>query len=356
MNESHEAWIQILGLSDQAPGWLVSVLVFAVAYFAVSLPLTAVLVGLERKFAASVQARIGPNLTGPRGLLQSLADFLKLLQKQSRPGWFAREDFWLVFVYASMFSLLAVLPLGSIWVVVDSEMSAFLPILVAVVLAFGTLMLGIEQGTVYGFFGGLRFAAGAVGATVPAIVSVLSVGLCVGGFDWKTIVSAQGVFPGSWNIAADPFQWLAFLVFFCVGPMLFGLQGLDASTSRVDLNRGVGARLHGIRLALFKIREVYGLFFWSVLAVVLFFGAWQLPEGLRQSLVQAQAWGWIGIIEFAVLALKSLVLVFIYLWISVANPRVRADQLTDFGWRVLSPVSLLSLLGSAFWLAWRAGP
>ncbi len=138
--------------------------------------------------------------------------------------------------------------------------------------------------------------------------------------------------------------------------MLFGFQGLDSSTSRIDLNRGVGARLHGIRLALFKIREVYGLFFWSILAVVLFFGGWQVPLAVRENMVQAQAWGWIGVLEFVVLGLKSLVLVFIYLWISVANPRVRADQLTDFGWRVLSPVSLISLLGSAFWLAWRAKP
>src|ERR1035437_7924725 len=128
MNTPFGPWIEILGLSPKAPQWLVASVVFGLGYFFVVLPLSAVLVFIERKLNASVQARIGPSLTGPKGSLQPLADFLKLLQKDRRAVSIVREDFWLLFIHATFFSLIAALPMSSLWIVVDSEMSAFIPL------------------------------------------------------------------------------------------------------------------------------------------------------------------------------------------------------------------------------------
>lgn len=312
-------------------------------------PLSAFVSLFERKFAAGLQARVGPNRTGPMGLGQPLADFVKLLRKENRLLWTWRETVWLGLHTMALYSTFAVLPLGSSALMVDTDMSALLPFWSALVLGLGTLLLGLDQGTVQGWLGGIRVAAQAIAGAFPALIALLCVGVRVGSFRWSEIAASQGAFPQSWGIFADPFQWIAFGVFLIGGLILMGIAPLDAALSISDIHGGVLARLSGRKLTLFKLGRFYGFFFWVTITVVLFFGGWKLPEFLETALGDEGGRNARHLLELGLLLTKSLFLMTLILWMSKVIPRPRVDQITDLSWKVLSPFGLLSLIALAFW-------
>ena len=166
-------WKQTLGLPGGTPEWLVASIGLFLIYAFVILPGGAVMSFIDRKFGADFQARVGPNRSGPAGILQPIADLLKLLQKQTVKTWNWREALWLAVHTMALYSTVAVIPLGSSAVLVNTDMSAFIPFWAALVLALGTMLLGFSLGTVNGWFGGVRIAAQALAGALPALVSIL---------------------------------------------------------------------------------------------------------------------------------------------------------------------------------------
>jgi NADH-quinone oxidoreductase subunit H len=348
------SWCDALGLPLNMPQWIYAFLALVSIYCLIVVPSSALMSYLDRKISADLQARVGPNRAGPAGLLQPVADLLKLLQKESRKEWSWRENIWLSVHSMALYSTLAVLPLGSLALLVDTEMSAFLPFWAALVLALGTMLLGLSQSSVPGWFGGIRVAAQTLAGSFPALVALLCAGVRTGSFRWSILASSQGFSPWSWTLMSNPFQAMAFVVFVMGGLVLLAIPPLDGGLSMSDIHGGVSSHLYGRRLSLFRFGRFYGFFFWSVITVVLFLGAWALPNSLVQSLKGGEAFRILALIELLWLLLKTFVLMMMIVWIARVNPRSRVDQITDFAWKVLSPFSLAALVGAAIWAGWRA--
>jgi NADH-quinone oxidoreductase subunit H len=308
----------------------------------------------ERKLAADLQARVGPSRSGPAGILQPIADLLKLLQKESRTEWNWKENLWLSVHTMALYSTLAVLPLGSMALLVNTEMSVFLPFWSALVLALGTMLLGLSQNSVPGWFGGIRVAAQTLAGSFPALISLLCTGVRSGSFRWSALAESQGFSPWDWTLMANPFQTIAFLVFVISGLVLLAIPPLDGGLSMSDIHGGVSSHLYGRRLSLFQFGRFYGFFFWSVITVVLFLGAWDLPIRLVIELKDRGANQLLAFFELCCLLVKTFVLMLLIIWIAKVNSRSRVDQITDFAWKVLSPFSLAALVGTSLWAGWRA--
>jgi NADH-quinone oxidoreductase subunit H len=344
-------WRNTFGLPEGAPQWLIVTVALLCTFCLVVLPSGAILSFVDRKLSADLQARVGPNRAGPRGIFQPIADLFKLLQKSADAPWSWREILWLSVHTMALYSTLAVLPLGSLALLVDSDMSAFLPFLAALVLALGNVLLGITQDSVAGWFGGVRVAAQALAGTFPALAALLAAGVRAGGFRWSLFAESQSASPLHWAVA-NPFQLLAFLVFVASGMVMLGVAPLDPALSISDLNGGVSSQLSGRRLNLFRLGRFYGFFFWSVISVVLFLGAWRLPSAVMAALQDAAAFSAIQVLELLLLLAKAFALMLVLIWVARSNPRSRVDQVTDFAWKVLGPFSLLALAGAAVWRGW----
>lgn len=350
------SWQTILGMGSESPVWLVALLALVCIFGFVILPSAAVMAFLDAKFTADLQARIGPNRAGPAGMLQPLADLLKMLQKRAsvRTGksrW--GEALWLAVHTMALYSTVAVLPLGSAVLLVDTDMSAFLPFWAALVLALGTMLLGLNQGTVPGWFGGVRVAAQTLAGAFPALIALLCAGVRSSSFRWSELAASQGSSPLGWAATTNPFQLLAFLVFMMSGLVLLNISPLDGGLSVPDIHGGVSSRLNGRRFSLFYLGRFYGFFLWSVIASVLFLGAWNLPEFVVEGLQGGGGEGVLPFLELAALLVKAFLLMIVVIWVARVNPRERSDQITDFSWKVLSPASLVALAGAAVWAGLR---
>jgi NADH-quinone oxidoreductase subunit H len=347
-------WAKELGLPGGTPEWLIAAIGLFFIYTLVILPSGAVMSYLDRKIGADFQARVGPNRAGPAGILQPIADLMKLLQKEATQDWSWREALWLAVYTMALYSTVAVLPLGSLVLLVDTDMSAFLPFWATLVLGLGTMLLGFSQGSVPGWFGGVRIAAQALAGAFPALVALLCAGVRAGGFRWSVLAGSQSASPLYWAAFSNPFQFVAFIVFVVSGLVLLGVPPMDAALSQPDLHGGVSSHLHGRRLSLFRLSRFYGFFLWSVIAVTLFLGAWNLPNSVYVALKDSDALGALQLLELGLLLGKTFFLMLAVVWVARVNPRARVDQVTDFAWKVLSPFSLAALIGAGFWAGWRA--
>jgi NADH-quinone oxidoreductase subunit H len=348
------AWSHTLGLPDGTPQWVIAALGLVFVYMVIVLPSGAVMAYLDRKIGADFQARVGPNRAGPAGLLQPVADLLKLLQKEATIDWSWREALWLAVHTMALYSTVAVLPLGSLVLLVDTDMSAFLPFWATLVLSLGTMLLGLSQRSVPGWFGGVRVAAQALAGALPALVALLCAGVRAGGFRWSVLAGSQGASPLDWAAFSNPFLFVAFVIFVVSGLVLLGISPMEAAVSQADIHGGVSSHLHGRRLSLFRLSRFYGFFLWSAITVTLFLGSWNLPTGVYAALRESDSYGLIQLLELFVLLGKTFFLMLVVIWVSRVNPRARVDQVTDFSWKVLSPFSLFALIGAAFWAGWRA--
>ena len=306
-------------------------------FFLIVLPSGAFLSYMSRKITADFQARMGPNRSGPIGILQPLADFLKLLQKEPQLESSWRENFWLGVHTMALYSTLAVMPLGSFALLVDTQMSAFLPFWSALVLSLGTMLLGLSQGSVPGWFGGIRVAAQSLAGSFPALIALLCAGLRAGSFKWSVLAQSQGFSPWTWTCLSNPFEMLALVIFVISGLVLLAVPPLDGGLSMSDIHGGVASHLSGRKLSLFRFGRFYSFFFWSLITVVLFLGAWCLPETLTSELKNRNLEKILSFLELAWLLSKTFLLMSIIVWVACANPRSRVDQITDFAWNVLSP-------------------
>ncbi|MDR3607473.1 MAG: NADH-quinone oxidoreductase subunit H [Oligoflexia bacterium] len=343
-----------LGFSPGTPEWIVSIVGLLGVYAVVIFPSVALMSWLERKLIADFQARVGPNRAGPAGFFQPIADLLKLLQKDTRYHWSWREGLWLAVHTMALYSTVAVIPLGSSLIFVNTDMSAFLPFWAALVLALGTMLLGFSQKSVNGWFGGVRVGVQALAGALPALVCMLCAGVRAGSFRWTDLASSQGGLPLGWTAFSNPFQFVAFVVFVASGLVLLSIAPTSGGLSRIDLHGGVSAELSGRRLSLFRLGRFYVFFLWSVIAVVIFLGAWILPGNLAEIISQQIGPFSLAVIELVCVLVKAYALMMGVVWLSRVVPHGRVDQITNFAWRVLSPFSLAALMGAAIWAGWRA--
>lgn len=281
----------------------------------------------ERKVIARIQDRVGPNRVGPFGLLQSIADVLKLFAKEDTiPGGADRVVFILAPLIALVPSLMiyAVLPWNWDAVVARLDVGILYVLALATFPTLAILIAGWASYNKYTLLGGMRAAAQLISYEVPEVLAVIPVVVLAGSLSLWDIAAAQR---GVWYILAPVVGPLAFLVFFVAGLAEINRSPFDLVEAESEIIAGFHMEYSGMRWALFYLAEYANAFTVSAIASVLFFGGWHGP------LLPGYLW----------LILKTALLFVVMIWIRGTLPRLRYDQLLGLAWKGLLPVALVSL-------------
>ncbi|MCT0211955.1 NADH-quinone oxidoreductase subunit NuoH [Synechococcus sp. CS-1324] len=312
-------------------------------------------VWLERKISAAVQQRIGPEYAGALGVLQPLADGLKLLFKEDIIP--ARAD-GLLFTLGPVLVLIPVIlswlvvPFGQHLLISDVGIGVFLWIALSSIQPIGLLMSGYASNNKYSLLGGLRAAAQSISYEIPLALAVLAVVMMSNSLSTIDIVNQQnGAGILSWNIWRQP---VGFLIFWICALAECERLPFDLPEAEEELVAGYQTEYAGMKFALFYLGSYINLVLSALLVAVLYLGGWGFPipvewlagaigQSVDAPLVQVIT-GSLGIV---MTVLKAYLLVFIAILLRWTLPRVRIDQLLDLGWKFLLPIALVNLLVTA---------
>ena len=291
------------------------------------------LVWLERKQLGRMQGRVGPTRVGPFGLLQVIADGLKLLMKEDvAPANSSRVIFYVapVLVFVPSFVVWLTIPLAEDLVVRSLEMGLFFFIAVSVLGIVGLVLAGWSSNSKYAILGGFRSAAQLVSYEIPIIMAVLGVVMLADSMSFIDVVEAQRSVP---YIAIQP---LAFLVFFVAGLAEVGRTPFDIYFAESEVVGGPFVEYSGAHWAIFFLAEYVNTLVIAALAALIFLGGWVWPFG---DLPQPAA--------VAFFLAKTYVLAGAIFWVRATFPRLRIDQLMGFGWKLLIPLAFASVVATA---------
>ncbi len=288
----------------------------------------------ERKIVARMQQRLGPNRVGPRGLLQPIADMLKLLTKELIVPYNVDKP---IFYLAPFISLvcgatsLALIPLWKTFVLSNINVGILFVLALSSLSAYGIVLSGWSSNSRYAFLGGIRSGAQVISYEIAMGISLLTVVLMAGSMNLQDIVMAQvhSVF----KIYLIP-QIIAFFVFMVSAVAECNRTPFDLPEAENELVAGYFVEYSGMRFALFYLAEYFGMIVMSALAVTCFLGGWAGPFE-------------VPFIPCFWFLIKIYALLFFYIWIRATLPRYRYDQLMDLGWKILIPLSLANLFVTA---------
>ncbi|OGC94772.1 MAG: NADH-quinone oxidoreductase subunit H [candidate division Zixibacteria bacterium RBG_16_53_22] len=304
----------------------------AAAVLAVLLLAALFLVWWERKISAHIQDRLGPMRTGPHGVLQTLIDALKLIQKEDIVPASAdkRIYFWApVLSFVAAYMAYIVIPFGKGLIARDLNVGILYIIAITTFTVISLLMAGWGSNNKYALLGGMRSAAQVISYEVPLTISVLGAVMLAGTMSMNGIVEAQG--PYFWKWYWLP-QILGFGIYFIAATAEVNRTPFDLPEAEQELVAGFNVEYSGMKFAMFFLAEFVNMFTVSAIATTLFLGGWQPPV---PGLAFIPSWIWfLG---------KTLFLVFILMWFRWTYPRLRVDQLMGFAWKFLLPLSFVNL-------------
>ncbi|MHB1465354.1 MAG: NADH-quinone oxidoreductase subunit NuoH [Thermoleophilia bacterium] len=283
------------------------------------------LIWLERRLLAVWQDRYGPNRVGPFGLLQVLADMIKIITKEDWVPPFADAA---VFVLAPVAILVPVLLTFAVITyapgiaVADLNIGLLFFLAMSSLTVYGVVLAGWASDSKYSLLGSMRAAAQMLSYEVFMSLSLMGVVMLAGSFDLKTIVDSQ---KDLWYIVP---QLPGMLIFLMAGIAETRRLPFDLPEAEGELVAGFHSEYSGMKFALFFVEEYLGVTLISILIAVLFLGGWQGP------LLPPLLW----------LALKTLLFICFFILLRATFPRPRYDQLMSFGWKVMLPLSLLNLV------------
>ena len=319
------------------PWWIDAIK--AVVIVNLLLGMFAYLTWVERKLIGRMQQRYGPNRAGPFGLLQPIADLVKLIRKES---FFPATAVDILYITAPMVSAatalaaFSVIPFGAGWHVWHYDISGeIMNVSISLIFIFALGSLGIygfivggwASDSKYALLGSMRTCAQLVSYEVALALSVLGVVLMAGSLSLVDIVERQQ--DTIWY--AVP-QLVGLLVFFAAGTAETNRPPFDLPEADTELVAGYHTEYSGMRFGLFSMAEYVNMITLSGLCVTLFFGGWTGP------------WSPLGPLWFL---LKVLILIFLFIWLRATLPRLRYDQLMAFGWKVLLPLATVNALVTA---------
>jgi NAD(P)H-quinone oxidoreductase subunit 1 len=354
LEQSFSQALEGLGLSAQAARmlWLPFPMLLVLVAAVVGVLVT---VWLERKISAAVQQRVGPEYAGALGVLQPLADGLKLLVKEDIiPD---RADSILftlgpVLVVVPVILSWLIVPFGQNLLISDVGVGIFLWISLSSVQPIGLLMSGYASNNKYSLLGGLRAAAQSISYEIPLALAVLAVVMMSNSLSTVDIVNQQtGAGVLSWNIWRQP---VGFLIFWICALAECERLPFDLPEAEEELVAGYQTEYSGMKFALFYLGSYINLVLSALLVSILYLGGWGFPipvewlaswlgQPIDAPLVQLIT-GTVGIV---MTVLKAYLLVFIAILLRWTTPRVRIDQLLDLGWKFLLPLALVNLLVTA---------
>nr|YP_010473223.1 NADH-plastoquinone oxidoreductase subunit 1 [Eriocaulon faberi]UVH66841.1 NADH-plastoquinone oxidoreductase subunit 1 [Eriocaulon faberi]UVH67775.1 NADH-plastoquinone oxidoreductase subunit 1 [Eriocaulon faberi] len=329
-------------------------LIWIVPIFTLILAITIevlVIVWLEREISAAIQQRIGPEYAGPLGILQAIADGIKLLLKEDILP--SRSDIRLFSVGPSIaiISILLsylVIPFGYRVILADFSIGVFLWIAFLSIAPLGLLMSGYGSNNKYSFLGGLRAAAQSISYEIPLTLCVLSISLLSNSLSTVDIIEAQSKYGfWGWNLWRQPIGFIIFII-----SSLAECERLpfDLPEAEEELVAGYQTEYSGIKYAIFYLASYLNLSVSSLFVTILYLAGWNLPI-LYTLIPNYDIFGKnkmgevIGItISIAITLAKSFLFLFISITTRWTLPRMRMDQLLNLGWKFLLPISLGNLL------------
>jgi len=328
----------LLGNGDTASVVITVGTVILVATLGLLTPLLSI--WLERKASARMQDRIGPNRVGPIGLLQSAADAAKLLSKeQITPAGADKVVFFVapILMVVSVILIMAVIPLNQYEVGTDLSIGMLYVISVASLGTIAVLMGGWGSNNKYALLGAFRVMAQLISYEVPMVLALIVPVLMAGTLSTQELIIAQ---ENIWYVFIVP---VSALIFFVSSTAEVGRQPFDLLEAESEIVAGFNIEYSGMQFAMFYLGEWLHAVLICVLTVMLFFGGWQGP--LVEDIPALGAVYLLG---------KSFLLYFVHMWIRFTLPRLRIDQLMDFNWKFLVPLSVVNLLVVAF--VWKVAP
>ncbi len=325
-----------------------------VGFFGIFPGIVAYMVWLERKVAARFQDRIGPNRVGPLGLLQPIADAIKLITKEDIVP--RGADRWVhlaapVLVIVSSFLVMAVIPFAVGLVPVDLPSGLVYLIAVSSISPLGIFLAGWSSRNKYSLLGAMRAVAQLVSYEVPQVLSTIPIVLWAGSLSLVTIFGRQVEF--GWFVCSPP-GFLAFVVLLIASTAEVNRTPFDLPEAESEIIAGYHTEYSSMRFGLFFLAEYLSVFAISCLATALFLGGGTplpfvdfptnlISEDSTLSLVLAD------LVLVTVFSLKVLTFIFIMFWVRATLPRMRVDRLMNFAWKYLVPLSIANILIAGIW-------
>ncbi|HZM15617.1 MAG TPA: NADH-quinone oxidoreductase subunit NuoH [Candidatus Krumholzibacteria bacterium] len=299
---------------------------------------------IERRIAARIQSRVGPNRVGPQGILQWIADGLKCLLKEDL---IPRDADPILFkiapylVFMGMFGTFAVLPFAEKLIVADLNVGLFYLVAVTAFIAVGIIMAGWASNNKWALLGGMRSANQIVSYEIPSGMALLAVVLASGTMSTQGIIREQGWLPWDWNLFRTPFLFIAFFIYFIAALAESNRTPFDLPEGESELVAGYNTEYSGMRFAFFFLAEWAELYVIAAVATLAFLGGWQVPSFVPD--------GGRTLVQVLCFVCKSFFWMFVIIWIRWTLPRVRVDQMMELCWKYLVPMGFVVLVGTAVW-------
>jgi NADH-quinone oxidoreductase subunit H len=298
---------------------------------------------LERKFLGRLQARVGPTRVGPMGLLQPIADAIKLLFKEDVvPGGADKVLFWLapLLVFVPSFVVWITIPFARDVVIRNLDLGLFFFIAFSVLSIVGLVLAGWSSASKYAILGGFRSAAQLISYEIPLIMTILATVMLAGSMNFIDVVDGQRTVPYAVLMP------LGLVIFFISGLAEIGRTPFDIYFAESEVVGGPFVEYSGAHWAVFFLAEYINTFMVAALVALLFLGGWSWPFG---DLPSAAA--------MALFLAKTYLVVLVIFWIRGTYPRLRIDQLMSLSWKVLIPLSFINIILVAVqlfygWPAW----
>lgn len=353
---------------------MLETIIYFGSYLALVLILVLITFYAERKLAAFIQDRLGPMEVGKYGLLQPIADLLKLLQKEDIVPTKADKKLFLlapIVIFPAIFAGFALMPLHSSWQAATLNVGVFFVLAIVSLDVIGILMAGWASNSKFSMLGAMRSVAQIVSYEVPLVLSVLCVVVLAQSLDLREIVLRQGTDSPetiylfgvkslgvelntiggflTWNVVQMPFLFVAYVIFFIATLAEANRAPFDLPEGESEIIGGFHTEYSGFRFALFFLAEYALMILVSMLGVLLFWGGWYSPlpnigelqfaDWTNQGLPWAVFW----------LCSKTILALLLQVIVRWTYPRLRIDQLMYLAWKVLTPIALLMLLLCSFW-------
>jgi NADH-quinone oxidoreductase subunit H len=326
----------------------------------------------ERKVSAFIQDRLGPTEVGSYGLLQTLADMIKLLQKEIIIPAAADKVLFLmapVIIFVAVYLGFAALPWAPGIVPANINIGLYYILAIISIETLGILMAGWGSNNKYSILGAMRSAAQIISYEVPAGFAIISVVMIAQTLNLQDIAMQQGILSAektkflgfwdvsnvggflSWNVFRAPHLIIAFVIYFIASLAESNRAPFDIPEAESELVAGFHTEFTALQFALVFLAEYAMMFLVSMVGIILFLGAWNTPLpnlGVVQlaTWTTGTAWGIFWIVA------KTLALVGVQMWIRWTLPRLRVDQLMNLCWKVLTPLAFLCMLISGVWRLW----
>jgi NADH-quinone oxidoreductase subunit H len=336
-------WGRSLAHAVGAPEWVGQVALMVVGAIVVFLILALAalaFVWLERKVAGRIQSRYGPNRAGKFGLLQTIADAVKLLLKEDIiPAAADRRLFILApyVVFVATFAAFVVIPWSGKLAVSNLNVGLLYLVAMGSFVVVGILMAGWASNNKWSLLGAMRSAAQIVSYEVPVALAILSVVVLAGSLNLSDIQRAQSGWFWKWFVFQSPFTFLAFFLYFVGSLAEANRTPFDLPEAEQELTAGFHTEYSGMRWAFFFLAEYGNMLLVSLVAALLFLGGWNV--GIPGVPIPGPI----------VLMVKAVVIVLVQMWLRWTLPRLRVDQVMAVCWKYLMPLGFGTLIGAGAW-------